>query len=72
MSSLRLIHSKNWSLPTANAAAGKSPSERLEAMVTKLYGLEHHDPSGLQVFEDIIDDLLAETHRPEAPSEERS
>lgn len=72
MSSLRLIHSKNWSLPTANAATGKSPSERLEAMVTKLYGLEHHDPNGLQVFEDIIDDLLAEARGSNAPTGERS
>jgi hypothetical protein len=72
MSSLRLVHSKNWPLPTAEAdPQTASSSARLEAMVTKLYGLEHHNQNGLQVFEDIIDDLLAEARGSESPNDTR-
>ncbi len=38
-------------------------------MVTKVYGLENNQ-NGLQVFEEIIDDLLAEA-REEKPSHDR-
>jgi hypothetical protein len=56
-----LVHSRNWPVPAADDALQPSSSPaRLEAIVTKLYGLENNGHNGLQVFEDIVDDLLAE------------
>jgi hypothetical protein len=68
MSSLRLVHSKNdptrsdeqTGLPGESClgAQRSSPSVRLQSIVEKVYRLENDD--ALQVFDQLIDDLLAE------------
>ena len=70
MSSLRLVHSKND--PTRSeertertgasceVAQRSSSSVRLQSMVEKVYKLENNDVNALQVFDQLIDDLLAE------------
>jgi hypothetical protein len=71
MSSLRLVHSK--SDPTRGEGAtgvsgGSSSSTRLQSMVDKLYTLEQSDSSSLEVFDQLIDDLLAEARGDEKPA----
>lgn len=66
MSSLRLVHSKNH--PTRGAEpsgesseiAASSSSVRLQSMVEKIYKLENNAADALQVFDQLVDDLLAE------------
>jgi len=69
MASLRLVHSKNH--PTlgeepqgpsveSSEVAESSSSVRLQSMVEKIYKLENNDANALQVFDQLVDDLLAE------------
>jgi hypothetical protein len=67
MSSLRLVHSKNQSIRGEELTgrvgeplkgAEESSSVRLQSIVEKVYKLESND--ALQVFDQLIDDLLAE------------
>jgi hypothetical protein len=70
MSSLRLVHSKNdptraeertgRSGVSLDVAERSSSSVRLQSMVEKVYKLENNDVNALQVFDQLIDDLLAE------------
>ena len=70
MSSLRLVHSNNdptrGEEPTGLSGDSTAVSERssrsarLQSMVVKLYRLEHSDSNSLHVFDQLIDDLLAE------------
>ena len=76
VSSLRLVHSNND--PTGEELTGPSGestavsqrslrSTRLQSMVDKLYRLEHSDSNSLHVFDQLIDDLLAEARGAEKP-----
>lgn len=69
MSSLRLVHSKDHPTrgeepqgPSAGSSeiAESSSSVRLQSMVEKVYKLENNNVDALQVFDQLIDDLLAE------------
>jgi hypothetical protein len=74
MSSLRLVHSKNH--PTRgepDESADGSPrasssAARLQSMVEKLYRLDRCDSNSLEVFDQLVDDLLAEARRDEKPA----
>lgn len=75
MSSLRLVHSKNdptrgEELTALSEESSESPqrassSVRLQSIVEKVYKLESND--ALQVFDQLIDDLLAEARGDENP-----
>jgi hypothetical protein len=70
MSSLRLVHSKRHPTPDEGAtgvSGGSSSSTRLQSLVDKLYTLEQSDSSSLEVFDQIVDDLLAEARGDENP-----
>jgi hypothetical protein len=70
MSSLRLVHSKsdpNRREDRAGVSEGSSSSARLQSMVDKLYTLEQSDSNSLEVFDQLIDDLLAEAGADENP-----
>ena len=77
MSSLRLVHSKNdpnrgeeltgLSGESTALLERSSPSTRLQSMFVKLYRLEHSDSNALEVFDQLIDDLLAEARGEEKP-----
>ena len=73
MSSLRLVHSKNRPTrgePGESAAISprsSSSAARLEQMVEKLYRLDHYDSTSLEVFDQLVDDLLAEARGDEKP-----
>lgn len=70
MSYLRLVHSNNdptrgeeptgLSEDSTAVSERSSPSARLQSMVDKLYRLEQSDSNSLHVFDELIDDLLAE------------
>jgi hypothetical protein len=70
MSSLRLVHSKNDSTrgdedtglsgDSTGVSQHSSSSARLQSMIDKLYRLEHSDSNSLDVFDQLVDDLLAE------------
>jgi hypothetical protein len=69
MSSLRLVHSKNHPTPGEEPpgpstesceVAESSSSVRLQSMVEKIYKLESNAADALQVFDQLVDDLLAE------------
>lgn len=75
MSSLRLVHSKNHPTPgedlTGRAGESfegseRSSSVRLQSIVEKVYRLENND--ALQVFDQLIDDLLAEARGEAKPA----
>ena len=74
MSSLRLVHSKNdptrgEELTALSEESSESPqrssSVRLQSIVEKVYKMESND--ALQVFDQLIDDLLAEARGDETP-----
>jgi hypothetical protein len=72
MSSLRLVHSKNRPSgepgePADFSSRSSSSAARLEQMVEKLYRLEQSDSNSVDVFDQLVDDLLAETRRDEKP-----
>jgi hypothetical protein len=66
MSSLRLVHSKadltrGERGESADVSARPSSSIRLQSMMEKLYRLDQSDSNSLEVFDQLVDDLLAET-----------
>jgi hypothetical protein len=65
MSSLRLVHSKNHPTCAEPGESGDvsprpSSSTRLQSMMEKLYRLEQSDSNSVDVFDQLVDDLLAE------------
>ena len=73
MSSLKLVHptrGEELTGPSEDSTAvshRSSRSARLQSMVDKLYRLEHSDLNSLHVFDQLIDDLLAEARGEEKP-----
>jgi hypothetical protein len=74
MSSLRLVHSKNDptrgegpSGESCEVEERSSSSVRLQSIVEKVYKLENNDVDPFQVFDQLIDDLLAEARGEEKP-----
>jgi|SoiMethySBSTD1v2_1073268.scaffolds.fasta_scaffold98336_2 hypothetical protein len=66
MSSLRLVHPKRdpargeeLSAESCETAES-SPSARLQSMVEKIYKLDNNPADAVQVFDQLVDDLLAE------------
>lgn len=74
---MRLVHSDNQltrgeeptGLSGDSTAVSQrlSRSARLQSMIDKLYRLEHSDSNSLHVFDQLIDDLLAEARGEEEP-----
>ena len=66
MSSLRLVHPKRDPARDEELSAEScetaesSPSVRLQSMVEKIYKLENNAADAVQVFDQLVDDLLAE------------
>ena len=73
MSSLKLVHptrGEELTGPSGESTAisqRSARSARLQSMVDKLYRLEHSDSNSLHVFDQLIDDLLAEASGEKKP-----
>ena len=66
MSSLRLVHPKRDPArgeelsAESSETAESSSSVRLQSMVEKIYKLDNNPADAVQVFDQLVDDLLAE------------